>query len=494
MRSATIHRLRPAADTAARSDGKADAEAKANAAEIAAIEDTLEGSARGFTANILAQAADIFSSDGERQRTQRNAILAFAVRCTSAGLLYLSQIVLARWMGTNDYGIYVFVWTWVLILGGLSHLGMNLATIRLSPTYREAGDFDRLRGLTRGARLMALGCGTLIMLAGIAGLTLFKSHIEGQFVLPLYLALVCVPLYALTDVQDGIGRGNAWMGIALTPPYILRPVLVLASMFAAHAAGLPMEATTAAGAAIVATWGSAIIQTLFLNRRLASSVPTGPRQYEFGPWLKGSLPFLVILACELALQNTDILVISRYLTPADTGIYFAAGKTMALIMFVHYAVGSAVANKFAALNARGEKEQLRLFVKDAVNWTFWPSLAGAAIILIAGKPLLSLFGPQFADGYPVMCILVVGFLFRSSMGPAEFLLNMLGEQALCATVLASAAILNVALNFALVPHYGLIGAAIATSTALIMAALMNYIVVWRRLEIEIAIWKNLPKF
>ncbi len=93
-----------------------------------------------------------------------------------------------------------------------------------------------------------------------------------------------------------------------------------------------------------------------------------------------------------------------------------------------------------------------------------------------------------------MCILVVGFLFRSSMGPAEFLLNMLGEQALCATVLTAAAILNVALNFALVPHYGLIGAAIATSTALIMAALMNYVVVWRRLEIEIAIWKNLPKF
>ena len=42
MRSATIHRLRPAADTEARSDGKADAEAKANAAEIAAISDTLQ--------------------------------------------------------------------------------------------------------------------------------------------------------------------------------------------------------------------------------------------------------------------------------------------------------------------------------------------------------------------------------------------------------------------------------------------------------------------
>ncbi len=91
-----------------------------------------------------------------------------------------------------------------------------------------------------------------------------------------------------------------------------------------------------------------------------------------------------------------------------------------------------------------------------------------------------------------MCILVVGFLFRSSMGPAEFLLNMLGEQTLCATVLLASAVLNVALNFVLVPRFGLVGAASATSISLIMAALMNYIAIWRRLEIEIAIWRNLP--
>ena len=73
----------------------------------------------------------------------------------------------------------------------------------------------------------------------------------------------------------------------------------------------------------------------------------------------------------------------------------------------------------------------------------------------------------------VSLILVVGFLFRSSMGPAEFLLNMLGEQALCATVLFASALLNVALCFALVPHWGLIGAATATSISLVMAAITS---------------------
>jgi O-antigen/teichoic acid export membrane protein len=436
--------------------------------------------------------SEFASGHSDRARTQRDAAAAFGLRVASAALLYLTQVVMARWIGSHDYGIYVFVWTWVLVLGGITHLGLNAAMMRLLPEYKEHGHLDRFRALTRGGRLVALGAGTLLAATGMAGLYLFGEHLTHAYVLPAYLALICVPLFALTEVQDGIGRGQAWIWIGLLPPYVLRPALVLVSMTAAWLAELPMTATTAVGAAIVATWGAAIIQTLMLNRKLDAVISVGPRTYDFRGWFAVSVPLVVVAAAELMLQNTDILVVSKYMTPTDVAIYFASAKTMSLIMFVHYAVGSAVANRFAALNARGDTQQLRAFVRDAVNWTFWPSLAGALVILALGKPLLLLFGPQFQAGYPVMFVLVVGFLFRSSFGPAEVLLSMLGEHQVCAAVLIVSALLNVALNFALVPPFGLNGAAVATSISLATAALMNYIVARRRLEIEIAIWRNLP--
>ncbi len=433
----------------------------------------------------------LFGGD-DRARTQRDALAAFGLRLASAALLYLTQIVMARWIGSHDYGIYVFVWTWVLVLGGITHLGLNAAMMRLLPEYREHGDLDRFRGLVRGGRLFALFAGTVLAAAGMAVLYAFEDFVTQAYVLPAYLALICVPLFALTEVQDGIGRGQAWIWIGLLPPYVLRPVFVLAAMMAAWAVGLPMTAATATGAAIAGTWAAALVQAAMLNRKLDAVVAGGQRVYDFRGWLQVSLPLVVVAAAELMLQNTDILVVSRYMTPTDVAIYFAAAKTMSLIMFVHYAVGSAVANRFSALNARGDSEQLRAFVRDSVNWTFWPSLLAAGMILALGKPLLWLFGPQFEAGYPVMFVLVVGFLFRSSFGPAEVLLSMLGEHQICAAVLIVAALLNVALNFALVPAFGLLGAAIATSLSLATAALMNYVVARRRLEIEIAIWRNLP--
>ncbi len=442
--------------------------------------------------SVVAQALAILKGDGEKARTQRDAVTAFGVRCGSAALLYLSQVVLARWMGSDQYGIYVFVWTCVLWLGGLADLGLSVTSIRLIPHYRETADFAHMRGLIRGSRLAALGVGAAIAALAAAALWLFEPLAE-QYMLPAYIALACLPLYALTMVQDGLGKAFAWMGVSLVPPYILRPTLLLLAMVIAHFAGLPMVATTAAGAAIVATWGAGLVQTLIINRRLPDVVPAGERRYTFTAWILAALPLLVMTGSDLTLQSADVLIVSHYMTPTDVAIYFAAAKTMALIMFVHYAVGSAVANRFAALHARGDKEALRAFVRDAVHWTFWPSLAAAILLLALGLPLLWLFGPQFVEGYPVMLILVVGFLFRSSMGPAEFLLNMLGEHKVCAAVLVSTAALNIALNLVLVPAFGILGAATATSASLVTAALLHYVVVGRRLAIDIAVWRNLRR-
>ncbi len=333
-------------------------------------------------------------------------------------------------------------------------------------------------------------------LLGLFGVWLFQDHIQNHFVLPIYLALVCIPLYALTDVQDGIGRGNAWMSVALVPPYILRPLLLLAAMFVANASGTADGRRDGRRRRNRRDLADRHPASAYLSTGACSAtIPAGPRHSDFAAWFTISLPLLVISSAELLLQNTDILVVSRFMSPADVGIYFAAGKTMALIMFVHYAVGSAVAHKFASLNARGDKEGLRHFVKDAVNWTFWPSLASALVILALGKPLLSLFGPQFADrlsGHVHSC-------FRLSLPLCDGPGRIPAEHAR-----RTEALRRRAYSRGDVQHRAQFrsGADVwidrcserHSNIADRRQRLVERLVVWRRLDIKIAIWENLPKF
>lgn len=444
-------------------------------------------------ARIGAMLGHLTGGDHDQRTARQGAMTAFLVRVVSAGLLYLSQIVLARWMGGFEYGIYVFVWTWVLVLGGLSNLGLATLMMRLLPEYRERGELALLRGLLITGRLLPVATATLVAGFGFLALYAFGDLLSAHYVLPAFIALACVPMVTLSDVQDGIGRGRGWLAPALLPPYVLRPLLVLLAMVVAHELGWPMSAVTAAGAAVAGTWAAAVIQTVLIGRRLAADVPAGPAEHTVGAWLATSLPLLAITFSEILLQTTDVLVVSQLMTPRDVGIYFAAAKTMSLVMFIHYAVGSAMANRFASLNARGDREGLTHAVREAVNWTFWPSLAAAAAILLLGKPLLWLFGPQFADGYPVMLVLAAGFLARAAAGPSELLLNMLGQQRASACVALCVAALNIALSLALVPRLGLVGAAAATAVSLFVSAALNTIVAWTRLGLRIGIWSNVGR-
>jgi len=164
------------------------------------------------------------------------------VRSVSAGLLYLSQIALARWMGAYDYGVYVLVWTWVLVLGNLSNLGLSAAVVRLVPQHRARGEDAALRGLFFAGRLLVVAVASGIALIGFGVLWCLGKQVASPYLVPALLGLICLPILTLIDIQDGMARAHGLMALGLLPPYVLRPLLLLGVLAAAQAAALPVTA------------------------------------------------------------------------------------------------------------------------------------------------------------------------------------------------------------------------------------------------------------
>jgi O-antigen/teichoic acid export membrane protein len=421
----------------------------------------------------------------EASVTRRLAGTIFAIRVISAALAYLSQILLARWMGGSDYGVYVYVWTWVLLLGSMMDFGISASAQKIIPEYRTRGDHALLRGFLSGSRWMtfAVSAAVSLLLAGIV--KVLAPWIEAGAVTPLYIGCLTLPAFVVANTQDGIARSHDWMRLGLMPQFIVRQSLIIGFTAGAFALGFHLGASTAMLASAAAVWIAMSGQMLVLNRRLSGHIADGPKAYDFRGWLAISLPILLVEGFYLLLSYTDVLVLQQFRSSEEVGIYFAVVKTLALVSFIHYAMSATTAHRFAEYHALGNKARLSAYVTHAINWTFWPSLAATAILLALGQPLLWLFGPQFVTGYDIMFVAAVGLVVRSAIGPVERLLNMLGHQHICALAYALAFVMNVGLCVALVPRFGGHGAAAATSVSLVFETALLFWIVRRRLGLHV---------
>jgi len=435
---------------------------------------------------LLARVRAMLSGgSSEASVTRRLAGTIFLIRVVSAAMAYGSQILLARWMGGSDYGIYVYVWTWVLLLGSMMDFGISSSAQKIIPEYRASGDVALLRGFLDGSRWMTFAVSALISLL-LAGIVKLASPWIGQEVVaPLYIGCLTLPAFVVANTQDGIARSHDWMRLGLMPQFIVRQTLIIALTAAAFVLGFHLGAVAAMAASAAAVWIAMTGQLVVLNRRLDGHIAPGPKAYDFRGWLAVSLPILLVESFYLLLSYTDVLVLQQFRKPEEVGVYFAVVKTLALVSFIHYAMSATTAHRFAEYHATGDRARLSAYVRHAIKWTFWPSLAATLALLACGKPLLWLFGPQFVVGYDIMFIAAIGLVVRAAIGPVERLLNMLGHQHVCALAYALAFAMNVALCVMLVPRFGGHGAAAATSISLVFETVLLFWIVRRRLGLHV---------
>ena len=447
-----------------------------------------EASAQGTFAGLMTRVRAWRDDASHNSIAQKVAGSAFLIRVVSAALVFGSQILFARWMGSHEFGIYVYVWAWVLVIGEFADLGLASAAQRFIPQYVNANAMAQLRGFINRSRWLTIVAATTIAICCAFAVKLAEPLLSSYVVLPLMIACATLPFYALLQMQDGIARSYNWVQLALMPMYVIRHVAMLAILAAAYLLNFPTDAVTVVGALVVSLALTAARQTLALNRRIAREVEAGPKAAEMGHWLSVSFPMLMVGGFYLLLAHTDILVLQQFRPPEDIAIYYAASKTIALISFVYFAVSAAVAHRFTEYHVTGDRQRLAEFLANSIRWTFWPSAAAAAAILLMGKPLLALFGAAFVDGYQVMFILAAGLLARAAVGPVERLLTMLGEQRICAAIYVFAFLLNLSLCIFLIPRFGIEGAAASTAMALVAESILLFFVTRNRLMLHAFIW------
>lgn len=412
--------------------------------------------------------AGLLDREGDDAQARRGALFAFSIRVFSAGLIFGTQILLARWMGIHEFGIITYCIVLMSVLSVLTSFGLPWASVRFLSEYGARGEWDKFRGFLTTARVGATWAGSLCCLAAIGTVKLLGGQISDELVLPLILVLACLPLQTLNELQEGVGKSQGWIGLALAPAFVFRPLLMVGLLGMAKLAGIETTAVTAALALLVSLFVITAVQYVLQIRSFRSKLPSGPRAYEPRMWLSVSLALLLLEGFAMLLLHSDILVLKLFVSADQISLYYAAVRTISLTSFVYFAISAAFGMRFSALFAVDDHAGLHALYRKVCALTFWPSLLLAGGVLALGKPLLWLFGSEFVDGHHLMFFIGFGLLARAAIGPMQVLLSMCGCQKQCAIVLLVVLVFNVVLNVALIPIYGLTGTAIATMASMLL--------------------------
>lgn len=427
----------------------------------------------------------IKNADANTRDTAFAALKVLIIRCLGAAIAYITQVLLSRALGQSDYGVFALVWVWIIVLGHLTPAGLAQAALKYVPHYHALKE----PGFTRGFIFHGLGLvfliSTLTALAGAAFLTFGANLFDNIYALPFLVALFAFPLFALQDYVENIARSFNWMILAIAPPFVIRHGLIGMGVLGAYMAGIELSAAMAVGITLGAVLISLTLQAGLVFWRIRKIVPAAPRKTDLRVWMKTALPLVFVDGTLLLFSNADILILSLFVSPAEIALYFAASRILQLVAFVQYAAAAATTQQFSALNATGDHDALEQLARTTTRLTFLAAVGAAGFIYLLAPYLLELFGDGFVDAMPILAVLMVGLIVQAFSGPAESVLNMSGHERVTAITYTAALALNIALNLALIPWLGAIGAAIATAASLGLASLTLTLAVRKRLNISV---------
>jgi len=412
----------------------------------------------------------------------RAASGTFVLKVAYAGLSFAAMVVLARILGTTGYGVYAFATAWVALLGLFAIIGFDRLLVREIARLPSQAGWRPVRGLLRRSnQIVALASITLAAVAAVIGGATLGDEFRSTF----WIAMLLVPVLSLSLLRQAAMQGLNRVVLGFVPETLVRPALLLVLVAVAYLAiGDALDAPEAMALTVVAACVAFGLGAHLLRRSLPAEMHGVPPEYRTRDWLRSAAPLTVLGAMGLIDTHTGTVMLGAVEGPDSAAVYAVASRSAEFIALVLLAVNAPLAPAISRLYSSNDMTRLQETVTRTARTTLALTLPVAAVFMVFPTLILQLFGSGFTGGGDALVILAAGHLFNATMGSVGILLVMTGHERDAVVGVGLATVMNVALTAALVPVWGIEGAALARGVSLVVWNVVLAVFTYRRLKIH----------
>jgi O-antigen/teichoic acid export membrane protein len=413
---------------------------------------------------------------------QNIAGLAVFVLASLGTNVLISRAFGAR--GASALGVVTLATQLAFVGGAATRFGMDMAAVRRVAIDAGKGEPGRVRAVMARAAGIAAACSAVVAVAVfVASGALARAFAPGAEAGGAFrAAALALPFVALCQVYLGGTRGLKIMRHTLYVYWAGQPVAWIVLTLV----GWTVSKTTATTVlAYALSWLLATVAAWALWRRETRAfAPLPPEPGETRELVRYGAPRAPAALLSQLLFWTDYFVVSRYVSTAELGVYAAAVRVaQALVLFL-IAVNYMFSPFVADLHARGERDRLDGLYKALARWTLAGTIPLLLLLLVVPGPILLIFGSSFHSGTAALRILLIGQIVNVAVGSVGFILIMVGRTGWDLAVYAGSFALDLGMAFALAPHLGTKGAAVAQAVTLAVSNAARLWLVWRFVRIQ----------
>ena len=289
---------------------------------------------------------------------------AFIFGCSllGASVTFVNQILLARWMGAKELGIYVFALSLYTIISALAGFGYPRAAYRFIGQGRAEGDKEHLRGFIRRGRQITVSTSVIFGALGVGVVLAFgEGWIPAGYRTPLVIAFLGLPLYALVLLHRSIAQCFKWVVLAILPASVLRPMFLLLGICGLWLMGGALSAGTVMLMFVLMIAVLVFGQFAILRGRLARELAGALPKYRTRLWTRTALPLLIIILFTSFFPEVNIVILGLMLPPDQIAIFSVSFRIVLVIVFGLNAVDTITRPDFARYYAAGRTEEAAIW-------------------------------------------------------------------------------------------------------------------------------------
>jgi O-antigen/teichoic acid export membrane protein len=413
----------------------------------------------------------------------KGTAFVFAGIAVNQMIWFITRLLIVRNLSKEELGIYSLSFAIVSIVSLLASMGLKEGSTRYISIFSGQGRKEDADAVHRSSlRIVAItGIGTCAVIFLLSGVLSRYVFYKPELDVPLMVIAFFIPAYVMALILASVLRGYGSISPNVYFIEIGQPFLFLVFVCLIFPFGMSFISIIYAYVFSMAAACALIAYYAYRETGIGPFAVTGGHDYV-RELLKFSVPVLSIDVVFLLFRWTDTLVLGRYGSAEEVGIY-SVGASLAVLLSLPLAALWYVYLPIAGdLYARNRMADLSRTYKVLTKWIFAVTLPMFFILFFFPEmTLVFLFGTRFAVSAAPLRILSFGYLFTAFVGANSMLLLVFGLSKAVMKVSAVCALLNVLLNYVLIKHLGLgiKGASLATTVSLIAVSLGYSFVLYR---------------